>query len=123
MFRPNAKPEEVASWAEKEFNRAHQARLNTERQWLLNLAFYYGKQWVNWTPATSPQSTLREAPAQPWRVRLTVNKIQPYIRREVARLASQRPRGFVMPRSGEEADRSTARVSENLYEYLHEDLG
>lgn len=122
LFKPNALPQEVAEWGEKEFAKAHDARQTLERQWLLNLAFYYGKQWVTWGPNIGTFSRLSEPKSAPWRVRLTVNKIQPYVRREMARLSSQKPRGFVLPISSDEEDRSAARVAESLLDFLHEEL-
>ena len=73
MFKASATPEEVASWVEQEFNAARTARLSIERQWLLNLAFYYGKQWVTWGPKVTngTASRLIEPKVPKWRVRLT----------------------------------------------------
>lgn len=122
LFKPDATPQDVVAWAEKEFQKAHDARLTFERQWLLNLAFYYGKQWVTWGPEVSNSRRLSTPRAPRWRVRLTVNKIQPYVRRETARLSSQKPRGFVVPTSSDEADRSAARVANSVVEFLNEDL-
>ena len=122
IFKPDATPQDVVAWAEKEFQKAHDARLSFERQWLLNLAFYYGKQWVTWGPEVSNSRRLSTPRAPRWRVRLTVNKIQPYVRRETARLASQKPRGFVVPISSDEADRSAARVANSVVDFLNEEL-
>ena len=123
MFKASATPEEVASWVEQEFNAARTARLSIERQWLLNLAFYYGKQWVTWGPRAinGTASRLIEPKVPKWRVRMTVNKIEPYVRREQARLSSNRPRGFVMPATPDEADKSAARAAEQLAEFLQEE--
>jgi hypothetical protein len=41
----------------------------------------------------------------------------------MARLSSQKPRGYVMPASSEEEDRSAARVAESLLEFVTEDIG
>lgn len=123
LFRPNSTPEEIASWAEKEFEKAHGARLTIERQWLLNLAFNNGKHWVTWGPAVNHARRLEEPKNMPpWRVRLTVNKVQPYIRREMARLSSSKPRGMVLPASPEESDRHAARSALSILDYLHEEL-
>lgn len=122
LFKPDALPQDVASWAEREFRKAHDARVPLERQWLLNLAFFYGKQWVTWGPEVSNARRLTTPRAPRWRVRLTVNKIQPYVRRETARLANQKPRGFVMPISSDEEDRSAARVANSVVEFLQEEL-
>jgi len=123
MFSANATEQEIVSWVERKFEEAHSTRLTLERQWLLNLAFYYGKQWVTWGPTNVTVARLTEPPAPSWRVRLTVNKIEPYVRREMARLSSQKPRGFVMPASADEVDKSAARVAEQLAEYLHDNVG
>lgn len=123
LFRPNADAEEIASWADREFERMHTARLSIERQWLLNLSFNKGKHWVTWGPAVNQARRLEEPKNQPpWRIRLTVNKVQPYIRREMARLSSQKPRGYVLPRSQEETDRHAARSALSILDFLHEEL-
>ena len=123
LFTPNADADEIASWAEKQFDKMHTARLTIERQWLLNLSFNNGKHWVTWGPAINAARRLEEPKNQPpWRVRLTVNKIQPYIRREMARLSSQKPRGHVLPASQDESDRHAARSAISILDFLHEDL-
>lgn len=122
LFKPDALPQDVASWAESAFQKAHDARVPLERQWLLNLAFYYGKQWVTWGPEVSNARRLTTPRAPRWRVRLTVNKIQPYVRREQAKLSSQKPRGFVLPVSSDEQDRSAARVANSVTEFLEMEL-
>lgn len=122
LFKPDALPQDVASWAESAFQKAHDARVPLERQWLLNLAFYYGKQWVTWGPEVSNARRLTTPRAPRWRVRLTVNKIQPYVRREQAKLSNQKPRGFVLPVSSDEQDRSAARVANSVTEFLEMEL-
>ena len=123
MFKPDASPEEIAGTIEQWFEQAASARATVERQWLLNMAFFYGKQWVTWGPTTGAGlARLIEPKAPKWRVRLTVNKIEPYVRREMSRLASQKPRGYVLPQSPDEADKSAARVAEQIVEYVHEEV-
>lgn len=122
VFKADATPTEVASTVEKWFGDAQSARMNIERQWLLNMAFYYGNQWVNWSPVLNNNSTLQVPRAPKWRVRLTINKVEPYIRREMARLSVMKPRGFVMPASSEESDKSAARVAEKIVDFLYVDL-
>lgn len=122
MFKADATPNEVAGTIERWFGEAQSARMSVERQWLLNMAFYYGNQWVNWGPVVNNTSRLVEPRAPKWRVRLTINKIEPYVRREMARLSVMKPRGFVMPESADESDKSSARVAEKIVDYLHAEL-
>jgi hypothetical protein len=123
MFKVDSSPEEIASYVEKCFEQAQQARMPVERQWLLNLAFYYGKQWVTWGPVVNNTARLIEPKAPKWRTRLVINKIEPYVRREMSRLSTMKPRGYVMPSSPDEGDKSAARVAEQIVDYLHEDTG
>jgi hypothetical protein len=123
LFRPDADEDDIAAWAEKAFDSMHTARLTLERKWLVNLSFYYGNQWVVWGPVVQNSRRLEDPKnAPPWRVRLTVNKIQPYVRREMARLSSAKPRGHVLPASQDENDRHAARTAISVLDYLHEEL-
>lgn len=108
---------------EKKFEQAKSQRYKFEKQWYLNLAFYGGKQWVNWQNGPySELSRLVEPPRPPWRVRLTVNKIRPLIRGEIARMTKEDPRFYVVPSSTEEEDVVAARAGERVAEHLVREL-
>lgn len=101
------------------FTRAKSARLNFERQWYTNLAFYFGRQYVQWTTSKAgPVSTLYEPPAPPWRVRLISNKVKIAVRRELSKVTQERPTGFVIPASSDEEDLAAARAGDLVFEYL-----
>lgn len=102
------------------FEACVKARVPIENQWYLNLAFYYGKQWVvsiNTKTANGMGSNLYEPPAPRWRVRITANKVQPMIRNEMTKLTKEEMQYFVVPASTDTDDIAAARAAENITEY------
>ena len=95
--------ESLGVWVNSEYQKCKNARSAIERQWYLNMAFYYGNQYV--TPlgnigvssGASAKLTIPQVP--PWRTRLIVNRIRPIIRTELARTTSQKPSASVIPAS------------------------
>lgn len=106
----------------EQFNQADTARKSIEQQWYLNMAFYFGKQWVQWISTTTANNTgtakLWEPPAPRWRTRIIANKIQPMVRNELTKLTKEEPQFFVIPASSEESDIAAARAAENVAEYI-----
>lgn len=108
---------------EKLFSRAKSARLPFERQWYMNLAFYFGKQYAQFQPKLGDQpARIWEPPAPPWRVRLVSNKIKPIARTEMAKLTKERPQAFVIPASSDDADLLAARAGEAIFEHQWREL-
>lgn len=106
---------------EKKFKQARDARLTFEKEWYLNIAFYFGKQWVGWTRSgngVDDFAKLYEPPAPSWRVRLVANKIKPIIRKELAKINQERPRGFVVPASSDDEDLASAKAGDAIYEHV-----
>lgn len=93
-------------------------RLNFEKEWYTNLAFFFGKQWVTWVSTNTEFQRLIEPPAPSWRVRLTSNKIKPTIRKELSKITQERPRGFVIPSSSDDEDLAAARAAEAALDHM-----
>lgn len=113
--------DKLAAKYEARFQAAQQARVEFEKQWYLNMAFYFGRQWAAWAPTVSGNNTalkLQEPPAPRWRVRSTTNKIRPIIRKEITKLTKEEPQFFVIPATTEESDVAAARAAEHISEYL-----
>jgi hypothetical protein len=115
----------LAQWVEDQFKKCKQARMTTERQWYLNLSFYFGRQYVQFYGAglggtTSIKLVTPKAP--PWRVRMVVNRVRPIIRTEISKLTAQKPTVYVIPASGEDQDKAAARVGEQIWESAYRDL-
>src|SRR5436190_9790741 len=108
----------------KMYNTCRMARVPFERQWYMNMAFYFGKQYVIWAPGAAGTVTRLYEPAAPkWRVRLIINKIRPNVRFELSKICKEQPQTYVIPQSTEEKDIAAARAGEHIVEYEMRELG
>lgn len=105
------------------FNRCQNDRIKQERQWYLNLAFYYGNQHVQFRQTTTGGNFDLYTPKAPYyRVRLVINQIRKIVRKEISRLTAQKPNAFVIPSSTEDADVFAAQAGEQIWNSLWRDL-
>lgn len=108
----------IETW-DQNLNICQQARLNFERQWHENMAFFFGRQWIVTTKNPQGGFMIREMPAQePWRVRHTSNRILRIIRTEIAKLSKEEPQFFCMPSSSDEKDRLAAMAGDAIAEWI-----
>jgi hypothetical protein len=116
--------QKIISWVNEQFVKAKNARTTTERQWYLNLAFYFGKQNVQFMGAgnntTDRSMKLYTPPAPYYRSRPVINLVRPRLRKEMAKLTAQRPSLTVVPQSSDERDLYAAQAAENIWEYLYD---
>jgi len=114
---------QTVAWAEGLFARAKRMREPFERQWYMNLAFYFGRQYVTWlTPSNQNVARLYEPAAPTWRVRLVSNKCRPLIRNEVSKLTKEEPQAYVRPRGSDDDDLQAARAAQMIAEYEMDEL-
>lgn len=116
----------VLSWANQQFVQMKTQRYTTERQWYMNLAFYFGKQNVqflggNSANVASQSFRLYTPPAPYWRSRPVINMIKPRMRKEMSKLTAQKPNIFIVPASSDDRDLYAAQAGENIWEYLYQD--
>lgn len=113
----------IISWAKSEFDNVKSARSATERQWYLNLAFFFGKQNVVYRqgPGVVTGTTGKlYVPAAPyWRSRPVINKIRPIILKELAKLTSQRPTVTVVPATNDDRDLFAAQAGEQTWDSIY----
>ena len=96
--------ERLAAIGMEWFNQCQNERVPQERQWYLNLAFYYGNQHAQFRQSQAGGPFDLYTPKAPYyRVRLVVNQIRKIIRKEISRLTAQKPNAFVVPASTEDA--------------------
>jgi hypothetical protein len=110
----------IVAWLEGEFRKAKDARTKDEKQWFVNLAFYFGKQ--NIAIMTAPGTAnfkLYTPPAPYYRSRPVINRIRPLIRTEVSKLTSQKPSAFVVPASSEDRDLYAANAGEQIWDSIY----
>lgn len=114
---------EIARWVNEQYNTIKNARSHIERQWYLNLAFYFGKQNVVYRGSPNmmvgSSGSLFVPPAPYYRVRTVINRIRPMIRVELAKLTSQKPSAYVIPASSEDRDMFAAQAGEQIWESIY----
>lgn len=110
--------QELLTFANKNFDNAKRYRQQFEAQWYMNLAFYFGKHYLQWSSKSGPTSKLFEPPAPPWRVRMVVNKTRKFMRKEIAKLTKEKPMGFVVPKSSDDEDLLAAQSGDHLAEWF-----
>lgn len=117
LRQKNREPETV-KYLETLFERSKAGRWRFESQWYVNLSYYFGRQWITWLNGNAPDlARLHEPQAPPWRVRLTVNRIKPAIRREMSKVMKEKPTAYVIPSSSEDGDIAAAKAGENIFEH------
>lgn len=112
--------QDLLSWCKQEADRCANARQSFEQQWYMNMAFYFGRQYVTWANmgASNTLTRLYEPPAPPYRVRMVVNKCRRIIRTELSKVTRQFPQWFVTPNTTDDDDRMAAIAAEQISEWL-----
>lgn len=104
------------SWVLRQYNRCKTQRVSVERQWYVNLAFYFGKQNINviksGASANGFQLTVPKAPQ--WRIRMVVNRCRPTILKQIANLTSQEPKFFSVPSGTSDEDIKSSTIAESI---------
>lgn len=103
------------------FKRCRDDRSMFERQWYMNLAFYFGRQNVQWLQSGT-NSRLYDPPAPSWRVRMIINKTRRAIRTELSKLTREQPQPFVIPQSTDDSDIAAARAAEHITDFLMREM-
>lgn len=125
--QPTINEEQSKAWATfvmDEFKKCQNARQAVEKQWELNLAFYYGNQYLAFVGNKNSSSLitngqLRVPNAPPWRVRQVINRVRPAVRAELAKLTSQKPSASVVPSTSDDDDLMAAQASEQVWESVY----
>lgn len=113
---PKVDEKKLLAWCMEQHRRCKNDRLSVERQWYINLAFYFGRQNVRVinSAVSATGFALNTPPAPPWRVRMVVNKVRPVVRTTLAKVVSQKPKFVIVPATSEDNDQAAARVAEQI---------
>lgn len=107
---------QLAMWIVNQYQIMKTARYRVQMQWNLNLAMYYGNQYLEFSPIIAGKLQIPKAP--PHRVRLTVNRIRPMVRTELSRITQQKPNASVIPATAEDEDLAAAYAAEQVWESI-----
>jgi len=123
-FAASDEGKKLVAFVNDEYKTAANNRKAYERRWILNYAFYDGKQYVEWNAnANAGQGGLATVPGNSMHTpRIVVNRIQPIIRTEQSKMLGQKPTATVMPDSNDDADIFAAQAGEQVWESLYHRL-
>jgi hypothetical protein len=119
QFKKRDEARKLVSWVKVEYEKCKQARKLDEQEWYLQLSFYNGFQYHAWRKLGTSE-ILAEEPSQAGIPRVTVNRIEPIIRTEIAKTTSGRPSATVLPASNDDDDLMAAQAAEQVWESLYD---
>lgn len=118
-FKEQEKAKKLVAWAKAEYEKCKSARKVEENDWYLQLAFYNGYQYHDWRTVAGKQGLVEEANPS-MLPRITVNRIEPIIRTEIAKTTSQQPSASVVPASNDEEDLLSATAGEQVWQSIYD---
>ncbi len=118
-FKKQEQSKKLVAWVRSEYDKCKSARKTEENDWYLNLAFYNGYQYHDWR-TVSGKTGLVEEPNPSNLPRITVNRIEPIIRTEIAKTTAQKPSATVVPASNDEEDLLSATAGEQVWESIYD---
>jgi hypothetical protein len=96
---------------------ARTARSSLEPVWYMNLAYFEGRQWLAYGGGRLYMPQMPRS-----RILYVDNRIQPIVRKELARLTKNRPVFNVIPNSADEEDQNAAQLGNDIMTYLWQHL-
>ncbi len=119
QFKRKDEAKKLVSWVKAEYEKAKQARKQDELDWYLQLAFYNGQQYHSWNEVQGTQVLQEELNPQKL-PRITINKIEPIIRTEIAKTTSGHPSAMVVPASNDDDDLMAASAAEQVWQAMYD---
>ncbi|AHF08570.1 portal protein [Desulfitobacterium metallireducens] len=87
-----------------------------EQQWAVNIAFLTGKQWIVYDK--SSQKIVERPKDDWWEERVTINRIRPVVRTELAKITKSKIQFNVIPASNEEEDIDASKVGTQAIDFV-----
>jgi len=121
QFKKMDLAKKLVAWIQQEYGKAKTARKLDEQEWYLQLAFYNGHQYSSWKTLGQGQ-VLAEEPNPTGTPRVTVNRIEPIIRTEIAKTTSGHPSATVLPASNDDDDLMAAQAAEQIWQSMYDEV-
>lgn len=118
QFKKKTEAKNLVAWVRAEYEKCKSARKQEEQEWYLQLSFYNGYQYHSWKNI-GKQQVLSEEPNPQNLPRVTVNRIEPIIRTEIAKTSSGHPSATVVPASNDEEDLMAAQAAEQVWAAIY----
>jgi hypothetical protein len=113
----------LAAWVKSEYTKAKQARTQRQSQWYMNMAFFYGQQWVQQSGKNYPQDMQGRLvmPNKPYyNQRKVINRTRAFVRSELAQFLSAIPNAVAVPATAEDEDVRAAYAAEQAWQSISE---
>lgn len=121
-FRKTKDCQQLISWIKGEHTKAKNARTTKQRQWYMNMAMFYGNQWMQ---VTGSKSSLDDRagklyqPSRPYYVkRRSINRTRSFVRTEMSKFLSQLPIAQAVPATSTDEDLRAAYAAEQVWSSL-----
>ena len=118
-FKKKEEAQKLVAWVKAEYQKAKTNRKTDENDWYLNLAFYNGNQYHDWITVNGKEA-LTEEPNAAKLPRITVNRIEPIIRTEIAKTTSGQPSASVVPASNDDDDLLASNAAEQVWQAIYD---
>ena len=105
--------QEAVTFVEERFKEGE--NLPLLQQWAVNIAYLTGKQWVVFDKSSRK---IVEKPKELWEERVTINRIRPIVRTELAKITKSKLQFTVIPVTNEEEDIDAAKVGTQAVEHV-----
>ena len=122
-FRGTPEAKALTDWVQEQYTKARQARTQRQLQWYVNMAMFYGKQYVEVTGKNYPAGMQQklQTPKKPYyRDRKTINRIRAFVRSEIAGFQAKLPSAVAVPSTAEDQDVRAAYAAEQVWSSLSE---
>lgn len=122
-LRASREAEKIVGWVNEQYTRSKSARQSKQLQWYTNLAFFFGKQYVEQVRNTAPEGfrdrlTIPKTPY--YKRKKTINRIRAFVRAEHSKFMSSVPNAIVVPSTAEDQDIRAAYAGEQAWRSISE---
>lgn len=122
-LRRSRDAEKIVGWVNEQYTRSKSARQVKQLQWYTNLAFFFGKQYVEQVRSSAPEGfrdrlTIPKTPY--YKRKKTINRIRAFVRAEHSKFMSSVPNAVVVPSTAEDQDIRAAYAAEQAWRSISE---
>ena len=117
-FRASKEAAEIVAWVQSEFSKARTTRSQKQTQWYVNMAMFFGQQWVERSSKQLPaqfRDTLMIPKKPYYRERKVINRVRSFVRWELSKFLSQTPSAVAVPATAEDEDIRAAYAAEQAW--------
>lgn len=120
-FRESDEAKKLVAWIQEQHTKAKTARHQKQAQWYMNMSYFYGQQWVEFSRKQMPDGYRNQLmlPKKPYyQSRKTINRTRSFVRTELSKFLSKPPQIVSVPSTGEDQDLRAAYAAEQAWQSI-----